>query len=243
MVVAALAALAGAFVQSATGFGFALVSSPALFAVLEPVEALSTVLALGLVLNVLVMLEHGRRGHIDWRGLAPLLVAAVPGLGLGLIALTQLSKQSLQVAVGAAVILVSLWQLRRRRARTRPRMGAGAGWAVGLTSGVLTTSISVSGPPVVLWLEARGVSPEEFRATLAASFFALNLAAVLLLLGVEGAGAFDAAVLLPLLGLVLLGHGLGMIAFRRIDRERFFVAVLVLVAVTGAASVVAGLAG
>ena len=36
MVLAAAAALVGAAVQSATGFGFALVLSPALFAVLDP---------------------------------------------------------------------------------------------------------------------------------------------------------------------------------------------------------------
>ena len=49
--------------------------------------------------------------------------------------------------------------------------------------------------------------------------------------------------MLPLLALVLLGHALGGVAFRRLDRERFFVGVLLLVVVTGAASVVAGLAG
>ena len=43
--------------------------------------------------------------------------------------------------------------------------------------------------------------------------------------------------------LVLAGHVLGALAFRRLDRERFFTAVLVLVAATGLASIVAGLAG
>ena len=37
MALAAVAAFAGAAVQSATGFGFALVLSPALFAVMDPV--------------------------------------------------------------------------------------------------------------------------------------------------------------------------------------------------------------
>ena len=44
-----------------------------------------------------------------------------------------------------------------------------------------------------------------------------------------------------LLGLVLAGHVLGAFAFRRLDHERFYRVVLVLVLVTGAASVVAGL--
>jgi uncharacterized membrane protein YfcA len=239
---AAAAALAGAFVQSATGFGFALVLSPALFAVLDPVEAVTALLVLGLALNLLVLFEGGRPEHVDWRALAPVLLAALPGLGAGVIALTRLSKHSLQVIVGVAVILAAGWQLWQRRHRDRPDLPAATGWAVGFVSGALTTSISVSGPPMVLWLEARGVRPEEFRATLAASFLALNLAGGVVLLAAEGSGALRAGTVAPLLGLVVIGYALGALAFRRLDRERFFVVVLALVAVTGVASIVAGLA-
>jgi uncharacterized protein len=241
MLLAAVAALAGSFVQSASGFGFALILSPALFAVMDPVEAVTTLLVMGAVLNLLVLLEGG--GHVDWRALAPMLLAALPGLAIGAVALVQLSKQALQVTVGMAVILAAGWQLRQRRRAVRPRLSAASGWAAGFVSGVLTTSISVSGPPIVLWLEARGVRPEEFRAFLAASFLALNLAGGAVLLVAQGSGALDVGSVALLLVLVVAGYALGAIAFRRIDRDRFFALVLVLVAGTGVASVVAGLAG
>jgi uncharacterized protein len=238
MVLAAVAAFAGAAVQSATGFGFALVLSPALFAVMDPVEAVTALLVLGLALNLLVLFEGGRPEHVDWRALAPILVAAVPGLVVGAVALTELSKEVLQVAVGVAVIAAAGWQLQARHVRLSP----GATWIAGFASGALTTSISVSGPPLVLWLTARGVRPEEFRASLAASFLALNVVGGAILLGAEGSGAFDAGQVALLLVLVVAGYGVGAVAFRRLDRERFFNVVLVLVALTGAASVVAGLA-
>jgi uncharacterized protein len=242
MALAAVAALAGAAVQSATGFGFALVLSPALFATMDPVKAVTALLVLGLALNLLVLFERGRPEHVDWRALAPMLLAALPGLAAGALALTRLSKEALQVAVGIAVILAAAWQLRERRRASRPRLPPAAAWATGFASGALTTSISVSGPPIVLWLEARGVRPEEFRASLAASFLALNLAGGALLLAVEGTGALDAGAVAPLLALVAAGYALGALAFRRLDRERFFTLALLLVAGTGAASVVAGLA-
>ena len=237
MALAAVAAFAGAAVQSATGFGFALVLSPALFAALDPVEAVTALLVLGLGLNLLVLFEGGRPEHVEWRPLAPMLLAALPGLGVGVVALTQLSKEALQVAVGLAVILAAAWQLRA----PRPRLSPAATWATGFASGALTTSISVSGPPIVLWLTARGVRPEEFRASLAASFLVLNLAGGAVVLAVEGGGAFDAGTVALLFALVVLGYGLGAIAFRRLDHERFFNVVLLLVALTGAASVFAGL--
>jgi uncharacterized membrane protein YfcA len=239
MALAAVAAFAGAAVQSATGFGFALVLSPALFAVMDPVEAVTALLVLGLALNLLVLFEDGRPEHVDWRALAPMLVSAVPGLAVGAVALTELSKEVLQVAVGVAVIAAAGWQLRRK---SHSHLPPAAAWGAGFASGALTTSISVSGPPLVLWLEARGVRPEEFRASLAASFLALNLAGGAILVAVEGSGAFDAGAVAVLLGLVIAGYALGALAFRRLDRERFFNLVLVLVALTGAASVVAGLA-
>jgi uncharacterized membrane protein YfcA len=241
MALAAVAAFAGAFVQSTTGFGFALVLSPALFAVMDPVEAVMTLLVLGLALSLLVLFERGRPEHVDWRALAPMLLAALPGLALGAVALTQLSKEVLQVAVGVAVVAAAGWQLRRRRRSAPPHLPPAAGLAAGFISGALTTSISVSGPPVVLWLEARGARPEEFRASLAATFLALNLAGGAVLLGAEGSTSLDAGTVGPLLGLVVAGYAFGALAFRRLDRERFYTLVLVLVAGTGVASVAAGL--
>lgn len=243
MALAATAALAGSFVQSTTGFGFALVLSPALFAVMDPVEAVMALLVLGFVLSLLVLFERGRPEHVDWRSLMPMLLAALPGLAVGAVALTQLSQQALQVAVGIAVVCVAGWQLRRRRrASTHAHVGRGAGLGAGFVSGALTTSINVSGPPVVLWLEARGASPEEFRASLAATFLALDLAGGALILAAEGGESFNAGKIGPLLALVVVGYALGALAFRRLERERFYTLVLVLVACTGVASIVAGLA-
>jgi uncharacterized membrane protein YfcA len=243
MALAASAALAGAFVQSTTGFGFALVLSPALFAVMDPVEAVMALLVLGLALSLLVLFEHGRPEHVDWRSLAPMLVAALPGLAVGAVALTQLSKQVLQVAVGVAVVAVAASQLRRRRRGTgHPRLGRGAGLGAGFVSGALTTSINVSGPPIVLWLEARGASPDEFRASLAATFVVLDLTGGALLVVAQGSGSIKPGTVGPLLVLVVAGYALGALAFRRLNRERFYTLVLVLVACTGVASIVAGLA-
>jgi uncharacterized membrane protein YfcA len=232
MLLAALAALVGAAVQSATGFGFALVLSPALFAVMEPTEAVTALLLLGVVLNVLVLLE----GHDVRRSLLPpLILPALPGLVLGAALLAALSREPLQVGVGVAVIAAALWQLRDRGvARRLPAAVAG------VASGVLTTSISISGPPLVLWLEAQGLRPAEFRATLAALFLALNVLGGAVLLAIEGSGAVDLGELAPLLGLVLIGYALGALAFRRLDQRRFAAVVIALVICTGVASVLAG---
>jgi uncharacterized protein len=242
MLLAAAAALVGASAQSATGFGFALVLSPALFAVLDPYEAVSALLLLGLVLNLLVLADGGL-APVRWRALAPMLVAALPGLALGAALLEALSKPALQVTVGVAVLAVTALQARGTLDRVAaapadPTLGGGV--AAGLSSGVLTTSISISGPPIVLWLEHAGLGPAELRSSLAASFLALNVAGAAVLIAAGSGDMASAGVLAPLAALVVAGHLAGAAIFRRLDPRRFRAAVLGLVACTGVASVVAG---
>ena len=233
MLLAALAAFAGAAVQSASGLGFALVLSPALFAVMEPEEAVTAVLILGIALCALILLESH---HVATHGLARVLPPALPGLVVGVLLLSVLSKQWLQVGVGVGVIVAAAWQL-RHHARVRiPAVLAG------FLSGVLTTSISVNGPPLALWLEGERVPPRSLRATLAAAFLALDVAGVALIVAREGADTVDLGALGPLVACVLAGYAIGAVGFRRLDRERFSMVVLIVVICTGVASIVAGLA-
>ncbi len=232
MALAALAAFAGAAVQSASGLGFALVLSPALFAVMDPEEAVTAVLLLGAALCVLVLIESHR---VATHGLGRLLVPAAPGLLVGVVVLAVLSKEALQIGVGVAVIAAAGWQLRHRAAVRIPAVAAG------FLSGVLTTSISVNGPPLALWLESQAIPPPRFRATLAAAFLILDIAGVLLIVSREGLDVVDPGRLGPLLACVLAGYALGAVAFRRLDAERFSTVVLGLVICTGLASVVAGI--
>jgi uncharacterized protein len=241
MLLAAAAAFIGAAVQSATGFGFALILGPAVFAVLHPQQAVSALLVLGLALNVLVLAD-GRRVAVPWRSLAPALLAAVPGLVAGALILRALPKPVLQVAVGAAVIVAAVVQLAGRTSAVPHEPSLGGACAVGMVSGVLTTSTSVSGPPLVLWFESLGLGPAEMRTSLAVCFLALNLAGAAALIGAGGTGALaGAGLLLPLLALVVAGHLTGARAFRRLDPSRFRLVVLGLVIVAGAASLAAGL--
>ena len=233
MLLAALAAFAGAFVQSATGMGFALVLSPALFAVMDPEEAVTAVLILGAVLCGLVLLESR---HVEPHGLRRLMIAAVPGLPLGVVFLVALSKATLQVGVGVVVVAAALWQLRH---------GAGAlrlnALVAGFFSGLLTTSISVNGPPLALWLESERVPPPVFRTTLAASFLILDVAGIALIVAREGSDVVDPGRIGPLVACVLVGYGLGAAGFRRLDAERFSTVVSMVVICTGLASVAAGI--
>jgi uncharacterized membrane protein YfcA len=246
-VVVALAVLVGAAVQSATGFGFALISGPALFALLEPAEAVTALLVLGIAVNVLVVAGRGAGGSVRWPDLARVVVAALPGLVGGALLLGVVPKQVLQAVVGAGVLLAVALQVWRRPAAARPgprRAPHGSAVVIGVLVGVLTTTTGTNGPPLVLWLERRRLAPADARRTISAVFLGLNVLGAVALAAVgRGVTGTRPALLGVLLVGAVAGYVAGAAVFRRMDPLRFRVAGLVLCTVAGLAALVSALTG
>jgi uncharacterized membrane protein YfcA len=244
LLLAVLATLAGSTLQSTTGFGFALVLGPAFFGVFDPTTALTTELVLGGALNLLILFTERRPRQVRGHNLATVLGWALPGLVVGALILAALSKPALQIAVGIAVLIAVVVQV-RGGGLSRTHGGREPAWAapaVGFTTGVLSTTTGTSGPPLVLWFQSLGFSPAEFRDTLAAAFLALNALSALALLGfgngldLPGVGWVGA-----LLVATLTGQLVGQRLFARLDPQSFRTAGLVVVVCAGLASAVAGL--
>lgn len=232
---AVLALFAGAALQSATGFGFALVAAPALFALLGPREAVTIGVLAALLLNALTLATERRRPQVRVGDACALVAWSLPGLALGAMALRTVPERALSLLVAVAVLAGLALRVRARGARVRPRR-----WhlvAAGSTSGALATSTSLSGPPLVLCLLARARSPAQLRDTLAAVFVAEAAIGSPALLAT---GTFD---LPPALGLLLLaavaGQLLGRRAFAWLEGERYERAVLAALAVAALAAIVA----
>ncbi|HUR84326.1 MAG TPA: sulfite exporter TauE/SafE family protein [Solirubrobacteraceae bacterium] len=229
--VAAGAVFLGAGLQSATGFGFALVAAPLLFAVLGPQEAVTAGVLLGLELNVMTLASEGRRPRVLRADAVTLVGWALPGLALGALALRSLPDRLLSAFVAVAVLAALGLRLRARRVRAVTR--AARWWQpalAGASSGALATSTSLSGPPLVFYLLARGLSPEQMRDTLAAVFVALSLAGVPALLAT---GTFDVPAGVGwLIAAAAVGQVAGRRAFARLAGDRYEAAVLTLLAAT-----------
>ena len=243
IILVAVATLAGATLQSATGFGYALLAGPATFAVAEPAEAITILLAIGTVLNVLIMVVERRESSIRRQELLPVLGWAAPGVAGGVLILIALSKPALQVIVGICVLLAVAVQARRGRSERSGASGTARAVA-GLAAGTLTTTTATSGPPLVLMLERAGASPEEFRDTMAALFLGLNVMGAIALILADGRAELpDARILVLLVVVVVLGRYLGRLIFERLDADSFRLAGLVLIMASALGSIAAGLAG
>src|SRR5215218_4466116 len=193
-VAAAGAVMAGAALQSAIGFGFALVAAPLLYAAApSPEQAVGLMTVLGMEVNLLTLLAERRRPHPVWADVVATVAWSLPGALAGVAVLRALDAVALQLLVTAGVLAALAVNLRAER-RAAPRRSCAprtrfARPLAGVSSGALNTSTSTGGPPVVLLLMSRGLDPRVVRDTLTTSFvgFAVVSAAALALTGTSGA--------------------------------------------------------
>ncbi len=160
-----------ASLQGVTGFGFMMLAVPGLILAAPAQVVVPALILVWLPLGTAQVMQY--RADVDWRLLAYLVASAVIGLPLGAMILRQTDTESMQRGIGAMMVAMALLlQMRpglpfqRERAA---RLGAG------FIAGVLASSTSVSGPPLVLLGLKQRWETDRFRATLPAYFLVISL--------------------------------------------------------------------
>ncbi len=211
-IVIVLACAGGAALQAAAGFGFALLAAPVLIHVLGATEAVGTVGVLSVVVNTLTLtgpVRGGAHGAARPTVLTLELLRLAPPAAVGLVAgallLGVVPDPVLQGALAIAVL--AALALRQEPGVAAPPRGA---WrvAAGAGAGVMTTTIGVNGPPLVLWLRARRATPGQTRDTLAVAFLVAGVATAVVLAALGRLQLGAPAVAGGAAG-VIVGHALG----------------------------------
>ena len=239
LIAAGAAVAAGAALQSATGFGFAVLAAPLVFAALGPREAIGLMLLLGTEIGLLTLATEGRKPQPRVRTCVVVLAWSIPAAVVGVAILRSLDAVALQVAVTVGVA----GTLAARRFANAPH-GPPPRWAgpvTGLSAGALVTSTNTSGPPLMLYLLGRGDPPELVRDTLTVCQLGLSVigAFAIALTGTTGAlpDPGRIAVFVPL---VLAAHIAGRPLFAHLAAsgryEPVVTGILVLAVVTGLAT-------
>jgi uncharacterized membrane protein YfcA len=165
-----------------------------------------------------------------------LLFGGILGMPLGVWLLKSMPAELLKLVAGIVIVFVGLLMLKGYRAHLKqPHKWYGV---VGLISGVLQGALSLSGPPVVLFLTNQDADKMTFRANLTAYFTLLN---VISIPGFVLSGVITASVMLKavtLLPFMLVGLMLGMMSSDKIDEKLFKRLTLVLMIVSGIAAII-----
>jgi len=236
LAVVAAALFVGSMLNSLVGFGFALVTVPLMAIAVGPKDAVVLSAIFGLLSNGGVALRHRDQAVVP---VARRIVGgALVGMPVGLVVLVLVPAAALQAAIGL-VVLASVVALARGWVIPEPHPAVDVG--TGVVTGLLNTSVGVSGPPVVMDLQGRQLPKGPFRTT-AAAVFAVNGVVALVLFAL--AGRIHAPIVL---GAVLalpawpLGWAAGEALHHRFPEDRFRGLVLVLLAATAVVVLVGAL--
>ncbi len=207
----------GGIIQGCMGFGLAMVVAPPML-LMMPAAVAVPAMAIASLLNTGTAAWSLRR-HMQPRIVLPLALGSLGGLPLGIYLLKSLDGPVFKTGVGAlmvglAVLMLSgwRWQLAKPQRALLP---------VGFASGFLGGSISISGPPIVLFLSNLGVSRDEFRAN-SLGYFTLH--GTIALAGFAIAGLLTREGALYALGLipaVFLGTQAGLHLATRMNQLLF----------------------
>jgi uncharacterized membrane protein YfcA len=230
LVLAGIAFL-GALVFGITGFGAALITIP-LATHLVPLKfALALFVLADLAAALNIGFENPKNAvRSEWTRLVPMILV---GTALGVTLLVNLPRAAGMILLGLFVLGFGVFTL-LPHARSRIISPAWA-WLAGLAGGITSTLFGAGGPPYAIYLSQRGLTKEQFRATLGfATLTSISLRTfAFLLTGL----LLDWDVWLKALAVVpacLLGSWVARRIFVRISRDALLRAVAVLLLVTGA---------
>jgi uncharacterized protein len=237
LVLAAIAFL-GALVFGITGFGAALITIP-LATHLVPLEfALALFAVVDLSYAYAVGLENPKNAvREEWWRLVPMIVV---GTVLGVTLLVNLPRDAGMALLGVFILAYVAYVFFSPKASRviSPRWALPAGLAGGITSAVF----GAGGPPYAIYLSSRGLTKEQFRATMGfATMTSISLRVVAflvtgLLLDMEIWKAVLWAIPSALLGLWVARR-----IFNRISREMLMRAVTLMLLASGCSLVLRSL--
>lgn len=241
-----LAAMLGGFIQSASGFGSALVAMPILMHVMDPRSATPTMALLSLLVSTFVLWRN--RSALDFARARGLILASIPGIPIGIYFLKTLPAHWIHLALGSMLIAFSVWSLFFQKpvssdepsmtveptdeiaAKRKSQFGI---WITGFSSGLLGGAYNTSGPPLVIYGSLQRLQPAQFRSVLSV-YFIFEASMLIIFQSIGGLMSTEAfTTFLRLAPALVVGMLAGSFVDRVIRREHFARLVLVLLALLG----------
>lgn len=205
-----------AVLQSISGFGFSLLAMPLLSIFVDIQDAVVIATLCGIFTNAV----HLRKDfQIVERSIARRIsLSALIGMPLGVVVLSVFSATHMRAIIGAVIVVLVFLMMRNFVLKTE---NTNVDIVLGAFSGLLATSVSTNGPPLVFLLQSKQLDPWRLRATLAYVFTISGCASFIVLM-IAGKGSIEAFQYAMLsLPAMYLGTVVGRKARLRVTQEAF----------------------
>ncbi|MEM9123282.1 MAG: sulfite exporter TauE/SafE family protein [Pseudomonadota bacterium] len=223
-----------AFTKGVTGLGFASIALPLLALALGLKTAMPLVIVPSLTSNLLVMRDAGGFGAMA-RRFWPLYLSALPGVLIGLWCLTWVSSIGAGAVLGSVLFVYGAFMVSRPPLALAPDLERPLAPIIGLTTGTLNGLTGSQVMPILPYLMALPLTPNQLIQTINTSF---TLSSLLFAAGLATIGLMTPQLaLLSVAGLVpvFLGIKAGGLIRARLQPEAFRRLILVFLMAMGLA--------
>jgi uncharacterized membrane protein YfcA len=213
----ALCVMLGAVIKGYSGFGASIFWVVSVSFALAPIQVVPMVLMFEVISSFYLL--PGIWKDIQWKSISSLMIGTCIGTPLGIYALASLSATTIRMALAVTVLTTAMLLLRGFTLEKVPGKPATVG--VGVLAGILNGSMSIGGPPVVLFYFSTPIGIAVSRASIIAYFIGIDAVGTAML---SSQGLIDVSVFwrtalfMPLL---LLGTLMGNRGYRKSNPDRF----------------------
>lgn len=207
--------LFASILQTSSGFGFSIIATPLLLLLFSPQEAIHINILLSLVISFTLIWKV--RQDVDFSLLKKIVIGSLIGAPFGSLIFSIVNITTFKFII--AITLIGLTILLIKNFSIQPTTKRDYG--VGFFSGLLTTSIGMAGPPLLLYFAGTMKSKEVMRATTLAYYIFIYFIGLLFQLTMKGTSRIVWVNTLYALPILLMGLIAGQVIFNRLDQKLF----------------------
>ena len=219
--------LVASILQSSTGFGFSIMATPFLLMLFLPREAIQINIILSLLISLSLIFKI--RNDIDFVLLKRFIIGSMIGVPLGIFIFISMNINALKLGVGVLLLVLTLLLIGNVKVKSTPVRD----FIVGGISGVLTTSIGMPGPPLLLYFTGTDTEKGKLRATTLAFYLFIYFISLLTQIIFTGTNKIIWESSLYAIPIVFLGLFIGQIIFKWLNQQIFRIFTYVLLICTG----------
>ncbi|MBO1002219.1 sulfite exporter TauE/SafE family protein [Pseudogracilibacillus auburnensis] len=227
VIVLIIIVLVASLLQTSTGYGFSIIGTPFLLLIYPAHMAIQVNIILSICLSAFMIFKI--RKEVDKSLLIRLVKGSIMGLIFGIFIYLFLDIQLLKMTVGALILILTiLLILKLTINRTQNK-----DFLTGGISGLLTTSIGVPGPPLLLYFSGAGIDKTTLRSTTLAYYLFVYFASLVMQILFGGTTKetwiFSLIAIPPLFAGIMLGQ----LFFKWISQKAFRVITYIILMFTG----------
>lgn len=213
--------------QTSTGFGFSIMATPFLLMIFKPQEAIQINIILSLIISGALIMKIKK--DIDKLLLKKLVLGSIIGIPFGGLVYLSIDIVTFKIIISVILLMLTLMLILKIRFKSTTARD----YIIGGISGLLTISIGMPGPPLLIYFAGTNTVKEKTRATTLAFYLFIYFVSLITQMFLTGTDMHIWRSSLYAIPSVFIGLVIGQVLFKHLNQKVFGIFTYILLGCTG----------